>query len=430
MAIGVTNWSGNYAYQATKLHRPASVDELRTIVARAPKIHVLGSRHCFNDIADSAELISLDAINFGVEIDRSAMTVTVGSSVTYGELARALEREGFALHNMASLPHISVGGATATATHGSGDGSGNLATAVAALELVTSDGEIQRVARGEADFAGLVVNLGALGVVTRLTLDIEPSYLMRQQVFEHLAWDVLLEQFDAVTSGAYSVSLFTDYGADVDEVWLKSRVAPGDQPPLPRAFFGAQAATKELNPVPRLSPENCTAQLGAPGAWMDRLPHFRMDAVPASGAELQTEYMIPRRFAVAALRAVRDLAPQTRPHLWTSEIRTVAGDDLWLSTAYGTDVVGIHFSWKSSDPGAVDALLPVVESTLAPFAPRPHWGKLFLDAGRGLGARYERLPEFRRLAARLDPRGAFRNAFLDRHIFDDAPASSDPSGKG
>jgi alditol oxidase len=416
MAIGATNWSGNHAYRATRLHRPASLDELRAIVAHAPKIHALGSRHCFNDIADSAELVALDGMPQDIEIDRAAGVVTIPAGMLYGVLAQALEREGLALHNMASLPHISVVGAVATATHGSGDANGNLATAVAALELVTSEGDVLQVARGDDDFAGMVVGLGALGVVTRLTLDVQPSYLMRQDVFEHLAWDVVFDRFDAVMSSADSVSLFTNYGDDIDEIWLKSRVTAGDERPCPDEFMGAAASRRPLHPVPGLSPVHCTEQLGVPGPWLDRLPHFRMDAIPASGAELQTEYMVPRRFAVDALRAVRELASVLQPHMWTSEIRSVAADALWLSTAYGTDTICLHFSWKS-DAATVNGLLPALEAALAPFEPRPHWGKLFVASARDLEPRYERLPEFRRLAERLDPRGAFRNAFLDRHVF-------------
>jgi xylitol oxidase len=410
------NWAGNYAYQATRLHEPASLDELRAIVARTPKIHTLGSRHCFNDIADSAELITLDGIAKNMVIDREAMTVSVSAGIKYGDLAQALEREGLALHNMASLPHISVGGAVATATHGSGDANGNLATVVAALELVTSDGDVVKLARGDADFAGAVVNIGALGVVTRLTLDVQPTFQVQQQVFEGLVWDVLYENFDAITSSAYSVSLFIDYGDTVGQIWRKSIVDPENpQEPL-SDFYGAAAATVDRHPVPTLSAESCTAQVGVAGAWADRLPHFRMDAVPASGNEIQTEFMVARSHAIAAIKAVRELAPVLQPHLWVSEIRTVAADDFWLSSAYGTDTVCIHFSLRH-DQAEVDRLVPIIEATLAPFNPRPHWGKVFVATAADLEPRYPRLPDFRNLASRLDPRGAFRNAFLDRHVF-------------
>lgn len=416
MVTSEKNWAGNYTYRATRVHQPTSVDELREVVAGAPKLHALGSRHSFNDIADSAELVSLELLDQRMEIDRNASTVTVSAGTRYGALAQALEREHLALHNMASLPHISVAGAIATATHGSGDANGNLSTAVAALELVTSDGDLLWVSREDEDFAGMVVGLGALGVITRLTLDVQPSYWVRQQVFEHLDWDVLFDRFDEVTSSADSVSLFTDYGETVDQVWLKSRVDPERPKPLLDNFLGALAASRSLHPVATLSAANCTEQLGVPGAWADRLPHFRMEATPATGEEIQAEYMLPRRFAVAALQTVRDLATVIRPHLWISEVRTVAADDLWLSTAYRTDTVCIHFSWKP-DPSAVERLVPVVEAALAPFEARPHWGKVFVATASELERRYERLPDFRRLTESMDKRGAFRNDFLDRHVF-------------
>ena len=410
------NWSGNYAYRHTQLHRPASLDELRAIVAHSPKIHALGSRHCFNDIADSAELVTVDGLGQEIALDPTARTVTVNAAMRYGDLARALEAEGFALHNMASLPHISVGGAVATATHGSGDTSGNLATAVAALELVTAEGDVLQLARGDADFAGAVVGVGALGVITRLTLDIQPTYLVRQEIFEHLPWDVLYSHFDAVTSGADSVSLFIDYGEDAGQVWHKTRVDP-DVPWSPATdVLGARAAVTTVHPVPDTSIENLTDQLGAPGAWLDRLPHFRLEAVPASGAEYQTEYMVARTVAVDAIRAVREFYPILQPILLISEIRTVAADDLWLSSAYGRDTVCLHFSWRQ-DMAAVNALLPNLEAALAPFEPRPHWGKLFVATAAELAPRYPKMDDFRSLASRLDPSGKFRNAFLDRRVF-------------
>lgn len=412
----LTNWAGNLIYRATRVHRPSSLDELRAIVARAPKIHALGSRHSFNGVAAAAELVTVEGLGQEIEIDPDARTATVNAGMRYGDLARALDRGGWALHNLASLPHISVAGAVATATHGSGDKNGNLATAVAALEMVTSDGDVLRASRGDADFAGMVVGVGALGVVTRITLDVQPSYFVRQEVFEHLPWEVLFERFDDVMASADSVSLFLDYGEDIGQVWLKTRVDPENPSPLLEHLLGARAAARSVHPVPEHSIANLTDQLGVPGSWADRLPHFRLDAIPSVGAELQSECMVPRRHAAAALQAVRDLAPAIRSHLTISEIRTVAADALWLSSAYGTDTVCIHFTWKPDLP-AVMGVLPAIEAALAPFDARPHWGKLLVATARELEPRYPRLPDFRRLAERLDPRGAFRNAFLDRHVF-------------
>ena len=320
-----------------------------------------------------------------------------------------------ALANLASLPHISVGGAVATATHGSGDGQGNLATAVAGLELVTSAGDVVTAARGDADFDGLVVGLGALGAVTRVTLDVEPAYEVRQRVFEGLAWDALCEHFDAISSSGYSVSVFTrDWGETADQVWVKSRVA--DEPEELRGeLFGAIAATVDRHPILGVDAVNCSPQLGAPGPWWDRLPHFRMGFTPSNGEEIQSDYIVPRRHAVGAIEALRRLADAVAPVLLVAEIRTVAADGLWMSPQYGQDTVAIHFTWKR-EREAVERVLVDVEAALDPFEARPHWGKLFLADAEQVARRYERLPAFIGLRQRLDPRGAFRNAWLDRHV--------------
>jgi xylitol oxidase len=323
--------------------------------------------------------------------------------VRYGELAAALDAAGLALHNLASLPHISVAGAVATATHGSGDGNGNLATAVAALELVTASGEIVRAARGDADFDGLVVNLGALGAVTRVTLDVEPAYDVRQRVFEDIGWAELLQHYDALTANGYSVSVFTLWG-ETSQVWVKSR----DEGP--HELLGHPAAAVDRHPIPGIDPVNCTAQRGLPGPWWDRLPHFRMGFTPSAGEELQSEYHLPRAQAAAGIEAVRALADLVRPVLQVSEIRTIAADRLWMSPQYERDSVAIHFTWQR-DPEHVERVLADVEAALAPLGARPHWGKLFLSAPA-----HPRGEDFRRLAARLDPGGKFRNDWFERHV--------------
>jgi alditol oxidase len=408
MTLG-TNWAGSYAYRARELHRPATVAELREILARAPRIRVLGSRHTFSDVADSDELVSLEALPPDVEI--SGGTVSFGAALRYGDLARILEAEGLALHNLASLPHTTVAGAVATATHGSGDGNGNLATAVAALELVTSTGETVSVRRGDADFDGMVVALGALGAVTRISLDVEPAYEVRQRVFEDVGWATLFEHYDTITAAGYSVSVFTLWG-ETSSVWVKSREGDPDE------LLGARPAPADRHPIPGIDPVNCTAQRGVPGPWWDRLPHFRMGFTPSAGEELQSEFLVPRRHAIPAIEAVRALAPAVQPLLQVTELRTIAADSLWMSPQYGQPTIGIHFTWKR-EPEAVAAVLADVEAALAPFAARPHWGKLFLG---GAGHLYERRDDFVRLAERLDPRGAFRNAWLERAVLDARPA--------
>ena len=420
-----TNWAGNHTYRAERLHRPTTLEQVQEIVASAPRIRVLGSRHSFTGIADSAELVSLEAVHTaasplaGIDVDREAGTVSLGGGVRYGELAEVLRDAGAALHNLASLPHISVAGAVATATHGSGVSNGNLATAVAALEMVTSSGEVVRASRGDADFDGMVVGLGALGVVTRLTLDVEPAFEVEQRVFEGLAWDALSEHFDEIMACGYSVSLFTLWGDDVDMVWVKARTDRGGAPD--GDLFGAVPARVDRNPVIGLDPTPCTPQLGRPGLWSDRLPHFRMGFTPSAGDELQSEYLLPSGSAVAALEAVRSLAERIRPLLLACEVRTVAADRLWMSTAYDQDSVALHFTWRPA-PAAVADVLVDLERVLSPFAARPHWGKVFRAGAAAIAPLYERHADFVRLTGRLDPRGAFRNAWLEVHLLGTAPS--------
>jgi xylitol oxidase len=415
----LTNWAGNHTYAATRLHEPRTVEQLQEIVRGVRSLRVLGSRHSFNDIADTTgELVSLVRMPRVFDLDREARTVTVDGGVRYGELCGPIDVAGFALNNLASLPHISVAGACATATHGSGDGIGNLATAVSAMELVTADGEIATFARdSDPEFAGAVVGLGALGAVTRLTLDLRPSFRVRQDLYEGLPLARAVERFDEISSSADSVSLFTDWrGPTLDQVWLKRRVPDGDTFEPPPTFFGATRATTPIHPIRRMSPDALTDQLGAPGPWHERLPHFRMDFTPSSGAELQSEYLLPRHHAAAALLAIDGVRDAFAALLQISEVRTVAADDLWMSTAFGRPTVALHFTWQPDWP-AVRQVLPRIEAALAPFDPRPHWGKLFTMPPDAVRSSYRELPRFVELVRRHDPDGTFRNAFLERTLF-------------
>jgi len=391
---------------------------VQEIIANAPGVRVLGSRHSFNDIADSRELMTLEAMPIDVVVDHATNTVSFNAAMKYGELVETLNTEGVALHNLASLPHISVAGAVATATHGSGQTNGNLATAVASIELVTSGGEIIEASRGDPDFDGLVVGLGALGAVTRITLEVEPAYEVRQRVFEGLSWEALFEHFDEIISCGYSVSIFTHWGETIDQVWVKSRVTDEFEQ-VESDLFGAAAATIDRHPILGFDTNSCTPQLGRRGPWADRLPHFRMGFTPSSGKELQSEYLFPRRYAVGAIEAVRSLANEIRPILQVSEIRAVAADRLWMSMNYGEDTVGIHFTWKP-ERDAVEDMLVRLEGALVPFEARPHWGKVFNADAEALAPLYERRPDFIRLVERLDPRGAFRNSWLKARVLGEA----------
>ncbi|WP_406691048.1 D-arabinono-1,4-lactone oxidase [Saccharopolyspora sp. ID03-671] len=404
-----TNWAKNLTYRAKRLHRPRSVDEVRRIVAGSERVKVLGSRHCFNDIADTSEdHLSLDALPAEVEIDGDVVWVPGG--MRYGELATHLAASGLALHNMASLPHITVVGATATGTHGSGVGNRSLSAAVAGLDLVCADGELVRLRPVDPDFPGAVVHLGALGVVTRIGLRVQPAFDVATTVHLGLGWDALLGEFDAVMSAAYSVSVFTDFD-EVIQVWAKARV--GDE--ARGELFGARPAEVPTHMLRDTGIENLTDQLGAAGPWHDRLPHFKAGFTPSNGDELQSEYFVPAEHGAAALAALRPLADKMAPLLQISEVRTIAADDLWLSPAHGADSVAFHFTWWPQQ-SAVEALLPDIEAALEPFGGRPHWGKLFTTEPADLDLLYPKLADFRSLARRFDPDGRFTNDFLARTI--------------
>lgn len=416
------NWAGNLEYSTDKLDLGKDLKQVQTIVKKYPKLKVLGTRHCFNDIADTKDqFVSVVGAQEHIDLDTKNKTVTVNGGLKYGQLAPLLHQKGFALHNLASLPHISVAGACATATHGSGEKNGNLATAVAAMEIVTADGEVVKLTRekdGEK-FNAAVVHLGALGVVTKVTLDVQPTFMMDQHVYENLPLTELKDHFDEIEASGYSVSLFTNWSSDtITEVWVKHKLTSSNVPKVQavREFFGGKLATRNMHPIPELSAENCTEQMGVPGPWYERMPHFKMGFTPSSGKELQTEYFVPRKNAVDALLAISKMGSRISPHLFTSEVRTIAADNLWLSPCYKQDSVAIHFTWKQDWP-AVSKLLPVIEKELAPLNARPHWGKLFTVSPGLLEKRYEKLPEFRELAAQMDPTGKFRNAFLNLNVF-------------
>ena len=415
MSAPNTNWSGNYQYQTDRVLQPSSVAEVQDAVRSVPHVRGLGTRHSFNGIADSTVAQISTGRLVEVRLDPGAKTVRVGAGIRYGDLALPLDAAGFALHNMASLPHISVAGAVATATHGSGVDNGNLATAVTELELVAADGTVHRLSRAANPerFAGAVVGLGALGIVTHLTLALQPRFDMVQTVYQDLPFSELEQSFAAVMGAGYSVSLFTDWQEGrVNQVWIKRRIEAGlaPTPPTPR-FFGARLATEKLHPLPDQPASACTDQSQTPGPWYDRLPHFKLAFQPSRGDELQSEYFVPMEHGYAALRAVERLRERLAPLLYISEVRAVAADDLWMSMHFRRPSLGFHFTWKLAWD-AVLVVLPEIEAALAPFGARPHWGKVFTMNREQIRPLYPKLPDFKALAQEFDPRGKFLNEYL------------------
>lgn len=414
-----TNWSGNYAYHTDRLFVPKTVGDVQQVVKSCSKLKALGTRHSFNGIADSsANQISLKHFDQMV-LDPKANTVTVGAGVIYGQLGTYLDQHGYALQNLASLPQISVVGACGTATHGSGNANGNLSTAVTGMEIVTANGESISLSK-ERDgdkFLGAVVGLGGLGIITSITLKVVPTYQMTQVVYENLSMDHLRGHLEEIFASGYSVSLFTNWQEHrITQVWIKRRYETGTRPDLAPEFFGAKLATRKLHPLPGHSAESCTEQMGIPGPWYDRLPHFRMGFVPSSGSELQTEYFVHRDKGYEAILAVEQLRDQITPHLFITELRTIAADDLWMSPCYERPSMTVHFTWKPEWP-AVKKVLPLIEAKLAPFHARPHWAKLFTMPPSTIQPMYAKLPEYRTLLDHYDPAGKFRNQFLRTNIY-------------
>lgn len=410
----VSNWARTITYAARNVHRPRDLDTLAALVAGSARVRVLGSGHSFNRIADPGAdgvLLSTASLPPVIEVDTAARRVRVAGGVRYAELARTVHAHGLALANMASLPHISVAGSVATGTHGSGVGNGPLASAVREVELVVADGSTVTIGRGDERFDGAVTSLGALGVVTALTLDLEPAYEVEQHVFTELPLEGL--DFSAVAAAGYSVSLFTDWREPgFRQVWVKRRT---DQPAVD--FPWAAPAKEPLHPVPGMPADNCTEQLGVPGPWHERLPHFRAEFTPSSGAEIQSEYLLPRTAAVEALERIDAIRSAIAGVLQTCEVRTVAADTQWLSPAHARNSVALHFTWVRDEA----AVLPVVrrlEEALVRFDPRPHWGKVYEIPPAVVRRRYARVHDFRDLARSLDPAGKFTNTFV-RDLLDD-----------
>ncbi len=408
------NWAGNIRYLSDELHEPSTLEELSALIKKTNRIKGQGTGHSFNGIDNSTfAFVRLSKMNQVVALDETNMTVTIQAGMRYGELCKFLESKGYALHNLASLPHISVGGSIATATHGSGDKNGNLSTAVKGIKIMNAAGE---VIDAGSDLNSAIVHLGALGIVTEVTLAIQPTFQVRQYVYQYLPMSDLKDHFDEIFTSGYSVSLFTDWSKDtINQVWVKKRVTPEDPADAPASLFGAKAATKDLHPIETISAVNCTPQLGVAGPWHERLPHFKLDFTPSAGEELQAEYFVPRANAYDAIAAVYALRDKVNPLIQISEVRSIAADNLLMSPCREQDSIAIHFTWKKDWEG-VRKVLPLIEGALSSYNVRPHWGKLFSLEPNVLQGRYKGLAEFKELRKRFDPNGKFQNEFLERNL--------------
>jgi len=418
----IRNWASNVEFRPAHVHRPSTLDELRRIVSECRSVRVLGTGHSFNRIADtSGDMVLVDGLPPEIHIDEEAHTARVAAGMRLADIAARLHTAGYALANLPSLPHISLAGACATGTHGSGDKNQGLAGMVRAVQMIGAGGDLIELTREDsADFPGSVVALGALGIVTNLTVNIEPTYNVAQHVYEQVPLDGFIEHHEEVFGSGYSVSAFTDWAGGHAAIWRKVRVSGDDNDnENPVEALGGRRATQAIHPVPGMPAENCTEQGAAPGPWHERLPHFRPEFTPSSGRELQSEFFVPRAAAATALAAIRKLGQLIAPVLQISEVRTIAADDLWLSPSSGRDSLAIHFTWIA-DRTAVELVLKAVEHELLPLGARPHWGKFYTGGPAAALETYERADGFRRLRDTFDPAGKFRNPFIDR-LFPPAP---------
>ena len=412
------NWAGNIAFSTADVRRPTSVEELQDVVRAAASVRALGTGHSFNRIADTTgTLVALRDLSLPLEVVEARSVAIVPGGATYATVASALHERGWALHNLGSLPHISVAGACATGTHGSGVGNGSLCSAAVGIELVTGDGELVEVHEGHPDFPGMVLNLGALGVVTRIWLRIEPTFSVSQQVVLDVPLPAAIDHAAEILASGYSVSIFSSFDrpGTVDSVWRKHRLdADGRRTGSDAGdpTWGGRPADVDVHPLRALDPSAATEQRGVPGPWHHRLPHFREQFTPSVGDELQSEFFLPRACAGAALAALAEGSRGFRHALQVFEMRTVAADDLWLSPFHQRDTVAVHATWVS-DAEVVRPALAALEAILDPFDPRPHWGKVFqgFDADR-LADLYPTAGRFRDLAERLDPEQCFVNDYV------------------
>jgi alditol oxidase len=416
-----TNWAGNVQYATRDVMHPTSLQELQDMVAARERIRALGSRHSFSTIADSeGVLVSLANLPRRVDVDTTAQTATIAAGMTYGEVASELHRQGWALHNLASLGHIAVAGACATATHGSGDRNKCLSAAVRAMTVVGRNGELSDVAPhlDGNRFSATQAGLGGMGIVVNALLSVEPTYDVAQRVYLDFPFADFAANYEEILASAYSVSLFTDFRAPrFTQVWRKQRASSSEELEWPDPWFGMVEATQAMHPVPGMNADATTRQGGVAGPWHERLPHFRLDHTPSSGEEIQSEYLVAREHAPSVLAALSAIAPAIAPALMISEVRSVAADDVWLSAAYGRDTVAFHFTWHLNPPAVLDALA-AIEDALWPFDARPHWGKVHRFSPEQLFQAYPRLSSFQEQRRQVDPSGIFTNAFLDSLTLD------------
>jgi FAD-linked oxidoreductase len=430
-----TNWGGTYSCSPTRVESPTSEEEIVAIVRasaeRGERVKVVGSGHSFTDIGcTDGCLIKLDNFNKVLEVDRDAATITAQAGITILQLSDALSHFGLAMENMGDVGYQTISGAISTATHGTGERFGNISSQVVALSLVLANGDVMRcsVDQDREAFKAAQVGLGALGVISSVTLRCVPAYNIHS-VQEPRKLDELLDQFDELCANNDHFELFwfphTEWAQAITNTRTKEPPADGSR----RSGFGAyvndillenhafgmiqRAAQVRREWIPGLAA--ITAKTMSRKEMTDRSDRVFANTRLVRFAEM--EYAVPRSQLIDAVRDIRAMIEMRRLLVsFPVEVRAVAQDDIPLSPASGraTGYIAVHVYHKFE----YEPYFREVEAIMNAHEGRPHWGKLNFQTASSLRQRYPQWDAFITVRDRLDPHRVFGNAYLERVLGD------------
>jgi L-gulonolactone oxidase len=425
------NWGRNQSCSPAAIEEPESELEVVEAVGRAraagQAVKVVGAGHSFSDIAcTDGRLLRLDRLDRIVSMDRETGSVTVEGGIPLWKLNEELAQRGLALSNLGDIDRQSISGAVSTATHGGGARFGGLATFVTGLELVTAAGEVvQCSAEVEPElFACARVSLGALGVITKVTLQCEPAFRLHA-VERPCTVEELVRDLDEIADANEHIDCYWFPHTDVATVKVANRTdAPvrawrgwkryRNEVLLPNHVYAARCA------VGRMRPGRIPANMQRVAAGIGRSQQTDVSHRILCSRRLvrfvEMEYAVPRSELTQLLLQVRDLIETEGLRVdFPVEVRVAAADDIPLSTAHGraTGYLAVHLSAGTPRP-RIERYFRGVEGLMLDAGGRPHWGKLHFQDAAGLSPRYPDWDRFRRVRTRVDPDGRFRNRYLDR----------------
>lgn len=429
------NWSGLESATPSEVLTPTTPDEVAAAVAdaaeRGTTVKMVGTGHSFTSIsAPEGVMLRPDALSGIVDVDRRAMTVTALAGTPLRVLNTELARLGLSLHNMGDIHEQTLAGATSTGTHGTGGLKASLSAQVSALEMVVGDGSVVRASAAENPdvLAAARLGLGALGVLTELTFDVEPLGVLLAHE-EPMLWDEALDRYDEFIAESHHCDMYwfphTDrmqvkrnYRQDlqIDEAEPLSRVKAWlDDDFLANTAFGVINAVGNRMPalVPRFN--EMSGRLLSERSYSD-IP-YKVFTSPRRVVFREMEYALPREAGLTALREVRRLIEASNWRIsFPVEIRMTPADDLTLGTSSGRESIYLAFHVNRRTDHA--AYFGGVEEILRVHGGRPHWGKVHTRSAADLAPVYPRWQEFQDLRNRLDPDRVFANSYLRRVLGD------------